>query len=65
VGDEPQLFVALTYTIPEVPDAVAFRTLVLEFPNQPTGMDQLYDVAPLTGDTLKTSWLPEQTIVFP
>ena len=54
----PQLLLASTVTIPPVEPVVAMIVLVVDVPVQPFGSVQIYEVAPLTGATVKVSRLP-------
>jgi len=61
--DVPQLFVADTVITPPAEPVVAMIVLVVEVPVHPLGSVQIYEVAPLTGATVKVSKPPTLQIV--
>ena len=64
-GELIQPLEAFTVTLPLLVPAVAMIVSVVEVPVQPFGSVQIYEVAPLTGATMKVSKMPLHKVSVP
>lgn len=64
-GDEPQVLLAVTVTLPLVEPESAVIELVVDVPVHPVGNVHVYPVAPLTVAMLYVLEVPEQIVAFP
>ena len=61
----PHILPAVTETVPPAGPTVAVMVVPVELPDQPDGKDQVYEVAPFTGDMLYACVVPWQGAASP